>query len=92
MVRNTKESGYCTHHQQNQFIVFFLNCLVLNISHILLQEKGSVTGKIDHHEKSTTHRDSMLTHLTRTRLRVGETVEKTNSGRSITGNMSWCVS
>ena len=61
-------------------------CFVCNLfgskqcSHFL-QEKGSVTGEIDHHEKITTHRDSVLTYLTHTRLRVGATVEKTNSGR-----------
>ena len=39
MVRNARESGYCLHHQQDQFIVLFVNCLLLKISHILLQEK-----------------------------------------------------
>ena len=38
MVRNTRESSYCIHHQQDH-IVLFVNCLLLNISHILLQEK-----------------------------------------------------
>ena len=46
MVRNTRESGYCIHHQQDQFTVLFVNCLLLNISHILLQENGSLTGEI----------------------------------------------
>ena len=65
MVRNARESGYCIHRQQD-------HCLVCKLfaperSHIVLQGKGSVTGEIlviDHHEKSTTHRDSMLTYLT----------------------------
>ena len=46
MERNTRESGYCIHHQQDQFIVLFVNCLLLKMSHILLQEKESVTGEI----------------------------------------------
>ena len=81
--RNTRESvcSYCIHHRQNQFIVLLVNYLVPNISHILLQGKGSVTGEIDNHEKGTTHRDSMLTYFPRTSLRVGATVEKTNSRR-----------
>ena len=45
MLRNTSESGYCIHHQQDKFIVLFENCLLLKNSHILLQEKGSVTGE-----------------------------------------------
>jgi len=67
------DSGYCIHHQQNQF-----NCLLLNIYHILLQEKGSVTGEIDHHEKKiTTHRDSILTYLTRRQgMGLGQQLEK----------------
>ena len=82
MVRNmSARDGYCIHHQQNRFIVLSVNCLVVNISHILLQEKGSVTGEIDHHEKNTTHRESMLTYLTCRMFRVGAIVEKTNSGR-----------
>ena len=36
-----RESGYYIQHQQDQLIV-----LLLNISHNLLQEKGSVTGEI----------------------------------------------
>ena len=39
MVRNTRASGNCIHHQQDQFIVLFVNCLLLKISLILLQEK-----------------------------------------------------
>jgi len=46
-----RESGYCIHHHQDQFIVLFVSYLALNISHILLQEKCSVTGEINHHEK-----------------------------------------
>ena len=46
MVRNTRESGYSIHHQQDSFIVLFVNCMFLNISHILLQEKCPVTGEI----------------------------------------------
>ena len=34
MVRNTNKSGYCIHHQQDQFIVLFVICLLLKISRI----------------------------------------------------------
>ena len=43
MVRNTMRM---TRHQQDQFNVLFVNCLLLKISHILLHEKGSVTSKM----------------------------------------------
>ena len=43
MVRNTMRM---IHHQQDQFNVLFVNCLLLKFSHILLHEKGSVTSKI----------------------------------------------
>ena len=77
MVRNARASDYCIHHQQNRFIVLFVNCLLLNISHILLQENGSVTDEIYHHEKSTTHRHSMLTYITRRQgLELGQQLEK----------------
>ena len=46
MVRNTRESGYCINHRQDQIIVLLVNCLLLKMSHILLQEKESVTGEI----------------------------------------------
>ncbi len=36
MVRNTRESGYCIHHKQDQFTVMFVNCFLLKMSHILL--------------------------------------------------------
>ena len=46
MVRNTRESDYCIHNQQDQLIILFVNCLLLKISHILLQENSSVTGEM----------------------------------------------
>ena len=70
MVRNTGESG-CIHHQQDQFNILFVNCFLLNISHILLQEFSVWRNIIvDHHEKSTTHRDYANILNSQTRLRV----------------------
>ena len=72
---------YCSqkHFVGTEVIVFAINRI---ISHILLQEKGSVTGEFYHHEKNTTHRDSMLTYLPRRHgLDLGAIVGKTNSVR-----------
>ena len=67
------------YERERVVIVFAINRI---ISHILLQEKGSVTGEFYHHEKNTTHRDSMLTYLTRRHgLDLGAIVGKTNSVR-----------
>ena len=46
MKLESSSCGYCIYHQQDQFIVLFVNCLLLKISHILLQEKDSVTGEV----------------------------------------------
>lgn len=68
IMRNTRQSGYCIHYSQVQFIILFANHLLQNIPQILLQEKCSGTDKIciniiHHHEKSTTQQDSMVTYL-----------------------------
>jgi len=63
------KSCYCIDHQQDQFIDIFVNCLLLRMAHILLQEKYSVTGEIDHHEKALLIENLLAT------------VENTNSGR-----------
>ena len=68
MVRNSRESD-CIHHQQDQFIVLFVNCFLLKIfSQFVTRERIQCLEKYYCNlstKKSTTHRDSMLTYLTR---------------------------
>lgn len=102
MVRNARESGYCIHHQQDQFLFLFVCycfvCKLLAPKHFLnfVMKEGfrhwqnNIVN--DNHEKSTIHWYSFLSHLT-CRQGAGLKHSWRNISRksAVTGNMSWGV-